>query len=154
MSLPEKFPEGIKVKRSDIIMGRVINLTQTNPLKRLQEFCNQGIYYYKFTWDGFGNGYMMTCEIYFNLGRKKVTVIRESQWIASIDIIEAKNIISAIVLHSIGLGIDDDEEENLSDDLVKIGMRAMTGVLNTIGQNISDEGMTWADCDKNDKDIH
>jgi len=96
--------------RSDVVRDRTIDLTQTDPLLRLRQFCKQGKYKYKIIWDRFQNGMMMECEVWYFLGKKKRhTLTREVQFVYTTDVKEGQRIISAILLQNIGLGFDEDE---------------------------------------------
>ena len=113
---------------------RTINLTQTQPLLRLKELCNQGKYKFDFKWDKFANGYMITCELYFiQILNSRYILKKEVQWVETKDLDKAKNIICAILLEGLGMGVEDEESESeegeMSEKIVDLGMKAMSGIL-------------------------
>ena len=108
------------VPRSVLIANCKIDLTETDPLKRLKEFCRQGRYIHKMTWDKFSNGFMIECEIMYNIkNNRRRTLIKEVRYITTDDLQYAKKVISAITIERLGLSpldMEEDNEENNVDE--------------------------------------
>ena len=129
----------VKGDRMSVISARTINLVQTNPLKRLRELCKQGKYSYKFKWDKFNNGMMMKCELYYNKKNRKYITCQETQFIFTTNVSEAQEIISAVLLHSIGLGVEEDAspapEESTRMGVKDMGMKAFGELFDVISKS-------------------
>ncbi len=81
-----------------------INLTEIDPLKRLQQFCTQGNYTFKINWNKFDNGFICECTVYYNLKRRSSRLLKkEVKWVETYSVNEAKRTIASIFLDNIGL---------------------------------------------------
>lgn len=131
------------------ISSRTIKLTHSDPVKRLKEFCKQGKYYHHMKWDKFANGYMVECEVAYNLGRyghiRRRILTKEARWVETGDLLEAQRVVAAVLLDNLGVGISEDGEENeiqeeieedVSQNFAKASMKAVTGVLNQVTQQL------------------
>ena len=126
------------LSRSTIICDNIINLTQTDPLDRLQELCKQGNYRYKFNWDKFQNGIMIECELFYFLNRSRRILHQEAKFIKSKDLSHVKRVIATSILQNIGLGINDEEiTKNITH-----GITAVAGIIDKVS---TFEKMSWAD---------
>ncbi len=130
------------------ISSRSIKLTHTDPIKRLKEFCRAGKYYHQIKWDKYANGFMFECEVSYNLGRyghnRRRVLVKEVRWVETDNLIEGQRVIAAILLDNLGLGVPDDSEEideivDISQDFTKASMKAVTGVLNQVSQQLDNE---------------
>nr|QBK86034.1 MAG: hypothetical protein LCMAC101_06290 [Marseillevirus LCMAC101] len=128
------------------ISSRSIKLTHSDPIKRLREFCRAGKYYHQIKWDKYANGFMFECEVTYNLGRhnKRRVLVKEVRWVETTDLTEGQRVISAILLDNLGLGVSDDgdeenDEEIPTQEFAKASMKAVTGVLNQVSQQIDNE---------------
>lgn len=119
-------------------------LTKEEPYDRLREFCKLGNYRYNIFWDRYSNGVLITCEVFYFLGRQKKTIHRESQFVLcdNKDVKYFKNIICESFLHNLGLVTEttynsastDDE-----DDEVNLQMKStLTRVLGRTAQTLSE----------------
>jgi hypothetical protein len=94
-----------------------ITLDEKDPLKRLEELCKKGGYYYQMEWELFGNGVMMECSLNHIRGRnllyKEVKFIKNCKTIN-----EGKKIISDILLNNIGLGTSSSDEYVQEDEIL------------------------------------
>ncbi len=143
---PEK-----KFQSRSNISSRSIKLTHSDPIKRLKEFCRAGKYYHQIKWDKYANGFMFECEVTYNLGRhghnRRRVLIKEVRWVETDNLIEGQRVIAAILLDNIGLGVpggfsdeEESDEEFPSEDFAKASMKAVTGVLNHVSQQLDNEG--------------
>ena len=132
------------------ISSRSIKLTHTDPIKRLKKFCKAGKYYHQIKWDKYANGFMFECEVAYNLGRhghnRRRVLIKEVRWVETDNLIEGQRVIAAILLDNIGLGVpngfsdeEESDEELPSEDFAKASMKAVTGVLNHVSQQLDNE---------------
>ena len=135
-----------KRMRSNLVSDSTISLTKSDPLERLKELCEQGHYEYKINWDHFKNGYMCECSIYYFTGKKASRILKkESYWIQTDELLKAKRTIAAILLNSIGLGVIEDEyEESIEDELLRVGTKALSGIVSRFSTEDSEE-KSWAD---------
>ena len=142
---PEK-----KIQSRPNISSRSIKLTHSDPVKRLKEFCKKGKYYHQIKWDKYANGFMLECEVSYNLGRhghKRRVLAKEARWVETDNLIEGQRVIAAILLDNLGLGILDDCEENEDvplqgvspQDFTEVSIKAVTGVLNQVSQQLDNE---------------
>ena len=95
-----------------------INLTATDPIDRIKEFCNQGNYIFHYNWDKFKTGVMCELEITYQLGDKRVGLTKEVRYIQTDDVRHAQRIVSAILLERIGLAVEESipvSQESISD---------------------------------------
>jgi len=127
------------------ISSRTIKLTHSDPIKRLKEFCKQGKYYHQIKWDKFANGFMIECEVFYNLGsyghNKRRVLTKEVRWVEKDDLLESKRVIAAILLDNLGVGVSDDSENNeeIEEDVSQDFAKAVTGVLNQVSQQLDNE---------------
>ncbi len=102
--------------RSERTTGLDINLTATDPLERLEEFCKQGKYEFAFGWDKFNSGVMCELSIFYELCNNRATdivipatrklLIKEVRYVKTIDpdsVNYAKKVTAAILLERLGL---------------------------------------------------
>lgn len=124
--------------RSSLISNCKIELTETDPLERLKEFCKQGKYHYQINWDHFVNGFMCECIVYYQMKRKSHKMLKkEVFWIETRDLMKAKKTIAAIMLESLGLGLENSED--FGKELIKIGTKTLTELVSEV------ESTSWAD---------
>jgi len=128
-----------KPSRADYISHIPITLTSVNPFERLKELALQGKYRYRFQWDRFANGFMMDCSLSYFYRKGKKTIVKKTRWIETTDLMEAKNVISAVVLQSIGLGFEESDELT-TEKIAEFGISAVSGLLNRFKEETS-----WAD---------
>jgi len=128
-----------KLTRAETIENISISLSSTNPFERLKEFTAQGKYRYSFHWDKFANGVMIECKIYYFLKRKMRTLVKETAWVNTSDLGEAKMVISAILLQNLGLGFEEPPEELTGEKIAEFGMKAVSGLLSHVTEG------SWAD---------
>lgn len=117
--------------RSRTISKCTISLSETDPLARLEEFCNQAKYQFKINWDRYKNGFMCECLIYYRLGKNNRNLKKEVQWIQTDSIQDAKKTIAAICLDSLGLGVPEENSDEASDPsriLMEMGLKAVNGL--------------------------
>jgi len=127
--------------RSSLVASREICLSKSDPLERLQEFCNQGKYKYKISWDKFKNGFMCQCRIHYRLKKNTQILKKEAFWVQTEDLNVAKKTIAAIILDGLGLGVPEPETEDLTDQILKAGVKTLSGLV----------GKSWAEMvDEND----
>jgi hypothetical protein len=105
--------------RQSQICDKNIILTKEDPIERLKEFCQQGIYTYRFVYDKFLNGIMTEMEICYRFGTKKgvqkKTLIKEARFVQTKDVTYAQKVISAIILDKLGLGVEVEDGEDNAD---------------------------------------
>ena len=123
---------------------RPIVLTSTDPLRRLDEFCHQGTYIKEFTWDEFKNGFLCSCSIFYYIGNNKKHLIKETRWVETKNLLEAKRTLAANILENLGLGVPETEEEQLEDsvEMIKEGVTniAQDSIKKILHQpNVSDD---------------
>lgn len=103
--------------RATKTINRTIALTQQDPIERLKEFCKQGLYKYRFTWDIFANGTMCECVLYISkYGSKRIDIAKEARFVASTELTEVKRVVSAVLLDRLGLGDDSEFEIDIEDE--------------------------------------
>ena len=116
-------------------MARTISLTQEDPLDRLREFCSQGLYKFHFSWDKFENGIMCELEISYslNLSSRKV-LAKEARFVPGEDIKYAQKVVSAVLLHRLGLGVQEqvDETDQKMQEITEKGMTVAMAALNSM----------------------
>lgn len=92
-----------------------INLTASDPLDRLKEFCDQGNYVSRFNWDKFKNGVMCELEVSYTIetmrGEMKKFLPKEVRFVFSEDVNYSKRVVAAIFLDRLGLGEEPQPEE-------------------------------------------
>jgi len=115
-------------ERSSKINSCVIELTRDDPIERLAQLCTQGMYDYKFTWDKFANGIMCELEITQTTGR---ILVKEVRYTNTTDEHQAQEIVAAILLEKLGLGVPEEELpalEEVDETEVKLQQMASKGL--------------------------
>lgn len=98
------------------VLDRSIILTRGDPLERLEEFCEQGLYEYEFHNDEFQNGVISCLELKLKGGQ---TIIKEARFVKILSsddkegeslLVRAKKTVTAVLLDRLGLGVSENEE--------------------------------------------
>lgn len=122
-------------ERSKNIAGMTINLTEEDPLDRLEELAKQGDYTYHFSWDNFKNGFMCELELSYYLDLRKKTskklLCKEARFVEGSDLYHAKKVVAAILVDRLGLGVPETEEPEMTEAETKI-------------QEMADKGLAFA----------
>lgn len=118
------------------ISDRSVILTHEDPLERLEQLCEQGIYSYGFHHDEFRNGVM--CSLKLKIGKGGQTIIKEARFIKMLStddsegetlLVRAKKTVAAILLDKLDLGVVESdkqsEEETLAEEDVEIKFQEM-----------------------------
>jgi len=91
-----------KTQRAATIEHVSIDLTENDPVERLKEFCRQGFYYYKWTWDKFQNGILCDIEIRYKFMNKRVAA-KETKFVFTTELPVAQRIVAKALLEKLGL---------------------------------------------------
>lgn len=125
--------------RTNLLREVDLTLTQTNPLRRLQELCKAGRYTYHFKWDKFANGMMMTCLISYRLGSAgEEELIRRACFVRTHEPEEGKNVVASCILQSLDLAPTEDADDaadvvgEAGRTIMAKGMQLLSGVLDGV----------------------
>lgn len=91
-------------RRFDVETENVeLKLTETDPFKRLREFCYKGRYKYRFYWNKFSNGILCQCVISSRRGIRWNILTSEVMFVNTADVFHAQKAVSNSLLSRIGL---------------------------------------------------
>lgn len=142
------------------ILDRSINLTREDPLERLEELCEQGLYNYEFHTDEFQNGVMTTLELKVKGGQ--TIIIKEARFVknllsdskeAETVLVRAKKIVSAILLDKLDLGVVELEKETVEVDQEEYDTKETFQKMASKGLNMALEILNKAMLGDTDADV-
>ena len=111
---------------------KFIKLTHDDPIERLFQFCQQGGYNPRFTFESFQNGVM--CELEVSKGGENI-LAKEVRFVQDKDVSYAQKVVAAILLEKIGLGVIEEEPsagdriQEMAEKSMDFAMTALTKLL-------------------------
>lgn len=115
-------------------MNPSLDLKNLDPLERLKELCEklENATYKIQVIHAFDDGTLAKASLLV-----EGTVIYEDiQWVNSDLQNDVERVMAALLLYNIGLGVDDEEDETPdSEDIAKMGMRAVAGLFKQISKD-------------------
>lgn len=129
------------------VLDRSIVLTREDPLERLEQLCEQGLYSYGFHHDEFQNGVL--CALKLKIGKGGQTIAKEARFIKKLaandnegesSLMRAKKTVAAILLDKLDLGVvfepekeadaETDDNETRFQEMASKGMNVVFEALN------------------------
>lgn len=138
------------------ILDRSIILTREDPLERLEQFCEQGLYSYEFHHDEFQNGVM--CSLKLKKGGQ--TIAKEARFVKTFAVVgdegeslltRAEKTVAAVLLDNLDLGVvgvepekeaePDEETDDTETRFQEMASKGMNVVFEALNKMISGDMM-------------
>ena len=91
--------------RAEVAAKRTIIVKGQTPFEKLDSFCKSGMYRHFFNWDRFSNGFMMSVSITVKRNNVVRSLCTLTSWVKTTNFDHAKNVLSDLALHELGLSV-------------------------------------------------